>query len=81
MEIQDDEGSDSEVEDRQLGKQHMALEMLVPGTSSSPSLPLFKRTCSKYLSNLRYKRQLSFKGIGSALFLCAVSGQCHVEKM
>ncbi|XP_042720694.1 clusterin-associated protein 1 isoform X2 [Lagopus leucura] len=35
VEIQDDEGSDSEVEDRQLGKQHMALEMLVPGRAGA----------------------------------------------
>ncbi|NXJ03582.1 CLUA1 protein, partial [Odontophorus gujanensis] len=31
MEIQEDEGSDSEVEDRQFGKQRAALETLVPG--------------------------------------------------
>uniref|UniRef100_A0A8C3L388 Clusterin associated protein 1 n=1 Tax=Chrysolophus pictus TaxID=9089 RepID=A0A8C3L388_CHRPC len=35
VEIQEDEGSDSEVEDRQLGKQHVALEMLVPGRAGA----------------------------------------------
>lgn len=81
MEIQEDEGSDSEVEDRQFRKQRAALDTLVPGTSSSPSLPLFKKTCSKYLSNLKYERLLSLKGIGTALFLWAVRSQCHVEKI
>lgn len=80
MEIQEDEGSDSEVEDRQFRKQHAALDTLVPGTSS-PSLPLFKKTCSKYLSNLKYERLLSLKGIGTAPFLWAVRGQCHAEKI
>ncbi|XP_031451149.1 clusterin-associated protein 1 isoform X1 [Phasianus colchicus] len=35
VEIQEDEGSDSEMEDRQLGKQHVALEMLVPGRAGA----------------------------------------------
>ncbi|XP_042684179.1 clusterin-associated protein 1 isoform X3 [Centrocercus urophasianus] len=35
VEIQDNEGSDSEVENRQLRKQHMALEMLVPGRAGA----------------------------------------------
>ncbi|OXB60062.1 hypothetical protein ASZ78_000965 [Callipepla squamata] len=35
MEIQEDEGSDSEVEDRQLGKQRVALETLVPGRAGA----------------------------------------------